>query len=165
MTTSSAREMPLGFLLSDAQRLIRNQFDTAAEAAGLSLTAGEARTLGHIAKLEGRRQSVLAEYMNIDPMTLVSYLDRLEAAGLVERQPDPADRRAKIVRLTPKSEPVVRKIREVGRQVRDQATEGLDDDDVARFVAYLTRMIENLGGDSSKAVDCKPARTAATQRS
>ena len=37
--------------------------------------------------------------MGVEAMTLSAYLDRLEAAGLIERRPDPGDRRAKIVAL------------------------------------------------------------------
>lgn len=138
--------VPLGFLLLDAHRLIRARFDARAEAAGLGLTAGEARALLHISKREGRRQNVLAEHLNIDPMTLVTYLDRLEAAGLVQRCPDPADRRAKVVRLTPASAPVLTKVQAVCRAVRADATAGLTEEDVRRLAALIGGVIGALSG-------------------
>lgn len=141
--------VPLGFLVLDAHRLIRARFDRRAEAAGLGLTAGEARTLLHVSKGEGRRQSVLAEHLNIDPMTLVTYLDRLEAAGLVQRCPDPADRRAKVVRLTASAGPVLAKVQAVCRAVRADASAGLSEPEVRQLAGLIGRVIDALTGPAS----------------
>ena len=64
--------------------------------------------------------------MNIEPMTLVGFLDRLEGAGLVVRQPQPGDRRAKLVSPTRKAEPLIRRIEEIAQAVRRQATQDSD---------------------------------------
>jgi len=45
-------------------------------------------------------QLVLAQQIHYDKTRLIALLDGLEAAGLVTRAPDPADRRARVVRLT-----------------------------------------------------------------
>ena len=50
----------------------------------------------------GQRQAALCERGAIDPNTMVGIVDRLEAAGLVARRRDPRDRRAYLVRITPK---------------------------------------------------------------
>lgn len=142
-------EIPLGFLLADVQRLLRRRFERAAEAEGIGLTASEARTLAYITVYEGRRQTALADIMNVDPMTLVGYLDALEGKGLVERCPDPTDRRAKLVRASPTAAAMVERVRTVGRHVREQATEGLGDGDVAALRRALTRMIQNLSDTPS----------------
>ena len=83
-----------GFLITDLSRLIRAEFDRRIGETGLGLTAGEARALSHVARAGGSRQSVLAEKMGVEAMTLTGFLDRLEARGLVERTTDPSDRRA-----------------------------------------------------------------------
>ncbi len=49
---------------------------------------------------EGMRQIQLAEELGVEGPSLVRLLDRLVEVGLVERQPDPTDRRANIVHLT-----------------------------------------------------------------
>lgn len=146
---SPPNDIPLGFLLADAQRLLRRRFERAAEAEGIGLSASEARTLAYIAVYEGRRQTALADIMNVDPMTLVGYLDALERKGLVERCPDPTDRRAKLVRPSPTAAAMVERIRTVGRHVRENATDGLGDGDVAALRRALTRMIENLSETGS----------------
>lgn len=55
-----------------------------------------------------RSQLALAQAVSVDKSKLVLVLDELEAAGLVRRRPDPADRRARIVEAT-----------ETGRRVLD----------------------------------------------
>lgn len=135
---------PLGFLLVDAARLLRRAFETALADAGLGLTPGEARALHHASNAGGVRQSLLAERMGVEPMTLVGYLDRLEAAGFVERVPDPSDRRAKLVRPTPSAAVVIDRIRQIATDVRSHATRGLSDAAVADLKAGLATIRANL---------------------
>jgi MarR family transcriptional regulator for hemolysin len=59
-------------------------------------------------------QRELARLLGVDGATLVSTIDRLAAAGLVERQPDPHDRRVKLVALTAKG-------RALAAEVQDEA--------------------------------------------
>ena len=91
----------LGFVLIDVARLLRSAFERRIAIAGLGLTPGEARTLVRISTLEGSRQLDIAQRMGIEPMTLSTYLDRLQSLGYIERRPDPADRRAKLIFTTP----------------------------------------------------------------
>lgn len=137
-------DLPLGFLLADAHRLLRRRFERGSEAAGLGLTAGEARTLAYAAFYPGLRQAALAEAMNTDPMTLVAHLDALEGKGLVQRQTDPADRRAKRVRLTAAAATTRAAIADVGRGVREVATRGLTEAEVAGLRDMLERVVANL---------------------
>lgn len=59
--------------------------------------------LSHLARGgDGISQKELAERMQVDTSSLVRLLDILEARGEVERQPDPSDRRAKRLCLTPR---------------------------------------------------------------
>jgi MarR family transcriptional regulator, transcriptional regulator for hemolysin len=46
-------------------------------------------------------QAELAKYLGLDRTVMVYLVDDLEAAGLVERVPDPNDRRSKLIRATP----------------------------------------------------------------
>jgi DNA-binding MarR family transcriptional regulator len=118
---STASE-PITFLVSDIARLVRQRLDRAFAAGGLGVTPAEARTLYHVSSKPGLRQAALAEWLNIEPMTLVGFLDRLEKAGLVTRDADPSDRRAKLVRPTDAAAPIVAKIDAIVRAVRREAT-------------------------------------------
>jgi MarR family transcriptional regulator for hemolysin len=135
----------IGFLVVDVARLLRRRFEAALEAAGLGVTAGEARALHHAAAAGSVRQALIAERMAVEPMTLVGYLDRLEKAGLVERTPDPADRRAKLVRITPAADAVMARIAEIALDVRRRATTGMSTEEVDRMREGLKLMRGNLG--------------------
>ena len=65
---------------------------------------------------EPESQQQAAERIGVDRTTMVSLLDRLEGQGLVERRPDPADRRRNVVALT-----------DAGRRVLREATAASDD--------------------------------------
>jgi DNA-binding MarR family transcriptional regulator len=97
----------------------------------LALQAGPAQSQSRLSELTGR-----------DRTRLIPILDRLVDAGLVLRQPDPADRRHHIVRLTDAGRAKVldcqRGIREMERQLLGE----LPESDRASFVALLERVTE-----------------------
>lgn len=136
--------LPLGFLLLDNARLLRARFDRVLDASTLDLTAGEARALCHIAKHQPARQNALAQRMGVEPMTMVRFLDRLEAAGLVRREADPADRRAKRVRITAEAEPVVAHVTDVMRIEREQVTSHFSAEELTMLNDLLSRLRERL---------------------
>jgi MarR family transcriptional regulator for hemolysin len=112
--------------------------------AGWGLTPGAARALLHVAALDGPRQTALAERLGIEPMTVSSYIDRLEAAGLVERRPDPFDRRAKCVFLTEQAAGTVDHVRALARSVLDEALAGVSAEDRQAFEAVLRQAHSRL---------------------
>lgn len=144
-------DIPLGFLLVDAARLYRARLDHAFEQAGLGLTAGEARTLAHVSINPGLRQGVLAERMNIEPMTMVGYLDRLESQQLIARDPDVTDRRAKIVRLTATAAPLLEKVMAAAATAREEALAGLAPEQRDTLRTVLEQVRANL---------CAPSRSS-----
>jgi MarR family transcriptional regulator for hemolysin len=134
----------LGFLATDLARLIRAEFDRRIGEAGLSVTAGEARALVHAARAGEVRQTTLAEQMGIEAMTLTDYLDRLEARGLVERRPDPADRRAKLVCLTEAAGGVLDQVAAIGAAVRAQASKEMPPADWNKLLHLMKAVRANL---------------------
>jgi MarR family transcriptional regulator, transcriptional regulator for hemolysin len=136
----------IGLLLVDAARLLRLQIDQALEGAGLGLTAGEARTLAYVALYPASRQTALAAQMNVEPMTLVTFLDRLESRGLVVRESDPTDRRAKIVQLAADAQSTLEQVLGITRKVQDGALQDFDPDEVQMLRTLLKRMRANIAG-------------------
>jgi DNA-binding MarR family transcriptional regulator len=49
-----------------------------------------------------RTQAAFAELIGADKTRIIEYLDDLQDRGLIAREPDPTDRRARLLRLTPK---------------------------------------------------------------
>lgn len=97
------------------------------------------------------RQVALAERMGIEPMTLVSFLDRLEKRGLIARETDPSDRRAKIVRVTPAARPLLTRIDAVAEALRREAVTGLSASEIEVVRSALERMRGNLAMTSEEA--------------
>jgi len=69
-------------------------------ASGLSLA--RTKVLRHLAATGPVRPGALASVCGVVPHSITDIVDGLERDGLAERQPDPADRRAKLIRLTGK---------------------------------------------------------------
>lgn len=116
-------EDSIGFLLSDAVRLMRAEFNQRVQRHGVTLS--QAKALRRLAQEPGLRQVELAEQLEIAPMTLVRLLDSLAKAGYVERRPDPGDRRAFRLYTTPAAQPVLTVIGRTAREVRALALRGL----------------------------------------
>jgi DNA-binding MarR family transcriptional regulator len=135
---------PVGFLVGDIARLLRRRFERALAEEDMGVTPSEARTLAFVEHYPHYHQAMLAERLGVEPMTLSSVLDRLETAGLVERQTDPCDRRAKCVVLTEAARPVLARIREVAIGIRAAALDGMSDAEGAAAYALLARIHDNL---------------------
>lgn len=131
-----------GFLLKDAARLSSLNFER--HALELKLTLSQCKVLAHLQRNEGITQIRLAALTGTDPMTLVRTLDRMERDGLVERRPDPADRRARCLFLMPAAEPVLEKVRATAEQSRGEALAGLSLADRKQLIALLERVHSNL---------------------
>ncbi|MCX7355509.1 MAG: MarR family winged helix-turn-helix transcriptional regulator [Alphaproteobacteria bacterium] len=138
------RSRTLGFLINDVGRLFRLRFDRRAKALGLKLI--ECKTLGYLLRNEGINQVRLAELLEIEPMTLVHLLDRMEKAGWVERRPDPRDRRARTLFLGAKAKPVFAVIWRMADETRNEALTGLSEGEREAFVVSLERIRSNLLG-------------------
>jgi DNA-binding MarR family transcriptional regulator len=67
------------------------------------------------------RATDIAEYFSHSPRTVTEAIDGLERDGLVERKPDPSDRRAKLVQITPKGVEAVARTEPLRRQIIEQS--------------------------------------------
>ena len=85
--------------LVESSRLLRNYIDNRAK--GRGTTRAQWIVLFQLRQQEGLSQVDLAEVLELQPISLVRLLDRLVEHGLLERRPDPRDRRANKLFLTP----------------------------------------------------------------
>jgi DNA-binding MarR family transcriptional regulator len=90
----------VGFLISQLGFLSSKRFMEALKPVGID--PREFTLLRFVAASEGRSQQALAERLAIPPSRMVALVDHLEEAGLVERRPDPEDRRVRELHLTRK---------------------------------------------------------------
>ena len=132
----------VGFLLYEVSRLMRRDFD--ARVKSLGLTQVQWRAIVHIARLEGCNQAVLADLLEVRPITLTRLVDRLAEIGWVERRPNYRDRRAVELHLTEKARPLLQTMREEFKLTRAKALQGINEDQVGILLDTLIKMKANF---------------------
>jgi MarR family transcriptional regulator for hemolysin len=142
MPPSSIPEQSIGFLLADVSRLLRRDFDRRVRS--LELTQAQWRAIAHLARGDGIRQAALAESLEVKPITLTRLIDRLEAAGWVRRTADPEDRRASLLYLTPKAQPILDQMWARADEARADLLAGVPDSAQDLLVRTLVTMKQNL---------------------
>ncbi len=86
----------------------------------------------------------IAKRLRIEGPTMTRMLDTLEADGLVERLPDPTDRRSKQLRLTPAGENALEEIFAVADDLRERLLRGIAPDKMEELNALLVMLTERL---------------------
>ncbi|OBQ67297.1 MarR family winged helix-turn-helix transcriptional regulator [Mesorhizobium erdmanii] len=132
----------ISFVLHDVARLLRKRFEQRSLTSGL--TRAQWQVLACLCLHEGIHQNKLADLIEIMPITLARLLDKMEARGFVERRPNPADRRAWLLYLTPKARPLVATMRGNGQKTRDEAFAGLSSDAQQHLLQTLSLIKSNL---------------------
>ena len=132
----------LGWLMSDTTRLLRRAFEERVRTTGI--TAPQARLLLTLERAPGENQAFYAERLEVEPISLCRMVDRMEDAGLVERKPNPADRRAHQLHLTPRAVAEIARIRSALDGMLDRMVEGLDEREQSEFTRMLSIVSENL---------------------
>ncbi len=156
----------IGLLVHDVSRLLRRRIDHQAQVIGL--TSAQWRILTALFRAEAQHeeplhQATLADAMDMEPITLSRQIDRMEAAGLVERRPDPADRRAKRLYLTEAARPMIDKFRRVAISCYDNVLTGVSDDEIEQVVGVLTRIRANLVHNTAQPAGASAQSTQSDQ--
>jgi MarR family transcriptional regulator for hemolysin len=147
MGTTTAPD--LGFLLSQAAHSLHRE--ATAALAELGITPRAQCVLQ--AALEGNRtQGQLAEQCGLDKTTMVVTIDELEKAGLAERRPSSADRRARIIGVTPMGEQLVAEGRRIIDGVYEDVLDALPGEERYALVSALGRLVE---GRLSRPAECE----------
>jgi DNA-binding MarR family transcriptional regulator len=131
-----------GLLVRDVSRLMRKRFELKLGIAGF--TQAQWSVVFALAQSEGANQSALAKLLDIEPITLVGLLDKLEAAGLVERRPSPSDRRARLLYLTQKAQPLLKKTETVRAELRREAFGDIPEPQQEQIITMLQVVKNNL---------------------
>ncbi len=145
----------VGLLVHDVARLLRRRIDQRAHTIGL--TSAQWRVLSAIARAEMRNeeplnQAGLADQMDMEPITLSRLVDRMEQAKLIERRPDPTDRRAYRLYLLESARPLVAEFRALANGCLGDALVGISDSEMETVTDVLTRIRNNLTGKTETVV-------------
>jgi len=131
-----------GYTLADTTRLLRRVFDR--RAAHLGLTRAQWRALKLIDHNPGTSQAQLAEDLDLEAITVGRVVDRLEAAGFVERRPDPNDRRRWCLYPAGKSPAVMAEIGRLADRLHSELLAGIAPEDFATTMRVLAKVKETL---------------------
>lgn len=139
---AKTEELSFGYLMNDVTLLFRKHFDRRAVQFGL--TRAQWRATKMLYHREGLRQNELAEMLEMEPIAVGRVIDRLQAAGFVERRPDPRDRRAWRLYVTAQAHEVVDDMERIARELRREATAGIAYEEMRQALEVMGRIKENL---------------------
>src|SRR5262249_21756704 len=107
-------------------------------------TRRQAAVVLYVARHEGVSQAEVANWLDIEPIALVRMLDRLHEEGLVERRAHPTDRRVRTLWLAPGAAPVVERVLDINRSIREEACAGAAAGTREVLIDALAGVKENL---------------------
>lgn len=145
----SAPSDSLFLALRQAYRLGGREFRERIRQHGL--TPRQATALLAIRRHPGEGVSALSEATHADLATCSVLVTKLEALGLVQREPDPDDRRRTRLFLTPQADEVARAVFRA-RRAADARIEAAIGDDASELRALLHRLAERLSAEPAEVV-------------
>jgi MarR family transcriptional regulator, transcriptional regulator for hemolysin len=133
----------MGWLMSRASHTLGAALTEGLALLGLNLRDYTVLIAAERAAIEGRprTQLALAQAARLDKSTMVVAVDALEKEGLVERRPDPKDRRARIVVPTDAGRELLARAEGVVLDVEDEVLAGLDAEQRRVLRGLLTRLV------------------------
>ena len=115
-----------------------------AEAQKLGLTTGQPKILEYLSEQEGAEQYRIARHCEIEPATVGSILNRMEAAGLIERRRQGTNRRSLYVYLTEKGKTAAEETKKIFALAEEKAFGEIGGDEKEKMRELLLTMYKNL---------------------
>jgi DNA-binding MarR family transcriptional regulator len=131
----------LAFLLSQVGIFASAKFAHAIEEIGLH--PAWFRVLNVIDAAEGSSQHAIGEAIQAPPSRMVAIVDDLETRGLVERRPQPGDRRVRALFLTKEGRNILKRGRKVAAEHEDRIAAGLSQGEREKLVSLLRKIAES----------------------
>ncbi len=145
MQTSFDRDLLI--VLHDVARLLRTRFDQRARTHGM--TRAQWVILARLSRQPGMSQNEMAAICEVEPISVGRLVDRLEARGMVERRPDPTDRRINRLHLLQAAEPILAEISSYRDDLLAEITEGMEPALQAALVDSLLHIKNKLTADGA----------------
>lgn len=134
-----------GFLITRVKQLGGRIFERILARENISeFNGAQGKILYVLWENDGIATAELAKQTSLANTTLTSMLDRMEAAGLVERVPHESDRRKILIRLTEKSRGLKERYDAVSDRMSDVYYKGFTEEEVIFFEQTLERVLKNL---------------------
>lgn len=144
-----AERREFAWALNDVFRLFQRSWNKRLRDSGLGVSPAQSRILTEVYRQGGLTQTALAENLGMEKAPLGRLLDRIEEMGLVERKPDPSDRRARLVYHTKKAEDLDEPLWGAGRSMFEAALKGLSSQEIAQILTLFEHLKQNLQADEA----------------
>jgi DNA-binding MarR family transcriptional regulator len=128
----------VGFLISQLGFLSSRAFMDALAPAGID--PKEFLLMRFVAASEGQSQQALAERLAVPASRMVALVDHLEEAGLVERRPDPEDRRVRGLHLTRKGRGVLERAGKIAIDYETRLCAGINRQEREQLIDLLQKL-------------------------
>ena len=128
----------VGFLISQLGFISSRGFTEALEPVGID--PRDFLLMRFIAASEGQSQQVLAERVGVPASRMVALVDRLEEAGLVERRPNPEDRRIRELHLTRKGKGSLERAKKIAIDYETQLCAGINREERETLIDLLQKL-------------------------
>ena len=135
-------EIVLVELFTNVYRRIMKRLAPLARQEGLSMS--ELALLWKAHQCGSRRVTAFSEDLNVPPSTLTGMMDRLVEAGWLARDRDPEDRRAVVMKTTPRLNELVKNLTQAANRSMEKALRALPSQTRDRLVQDLTSLQESL---------------------
>ena len=134
--------------LMRAQQIVMGRVDAVLRGFDISFARYEVLMLLFFSSTGQLPMRVIGSRLQVHPTSVTNAVDRLEAAGLVQRRPHPSDRRAMLVAITGTGRDIARKATD---ELNDQVftAPGISDRQIRSLVSVLTSLREQAGDFSA----------------
>jgi len=132
------------YMLAMAHLAVRAHIGSEFLREGIKVTLPQATVLFLLQEKDGRMLSEIGQVLGVDNSAVTGLADRLEKAGYVARKPNPGDRRAWHLHITPQGRGEAQKAAGVVRKVNAEAKAGFSEQDMDAFKRVLKGFSEKF---------------------
>lgn len=129
-------------MIGQAYRLFGRIVDAPLRELGFAMS--QMPVLGSLARMQALSQAELARIAQVEQSSMAQLLVRMERDGLVQRVPDPADKRSRLISLTPHAIKSLPQGRAVMDDVKSKALTGFSEDEIKQLTDLVARLQFNL---------------------
>ena len=160
MTISDPRR-EAGLRIIETSRLLRNLVEQRLKPYGM--TRAQYASLARLERQEGLVQGELADLLEVQPIAMVRLIDQLCADGLIERRPDPDDRRCNRLFITSKGRARLHEMADFKERLGSEIFDGIGKEDLQSLLATLDQLHRNI--KSIQSLEATAARAAKVKAS